>query len=139
MKTFLFLLAALMTFSLSAAVQAEEKAAVHPDETILVIEKKPRAVSIPKAYGSSRLQDWFVLDSRHLIIEVTGGKKYKATLMNACTGLRFTDSIGFSTMGPFELDKWTTILLPGGERCYIKELTPYDEDAAKDGNAKDRK
>jgi len=133
MKSFIFLLALLMTFSLAAFAQSEKKPVVHPDENILVIAKKPKVVSIPRTYGSSSLEDWFVLDSRHLVIELTGKKKYKATLMNSCTGLRFTDSIGFSTMGPFELDKWTTIVLPGGERCFIKDLEPYGEEAAKEG------
>ena len=133
MKTFVFLLTVLMTFSLAVFAQSEKKPALHPDENILVIEKKPEVVSIPRTFGSSQLEDWFVLDNRHLVIELTGKKKYKATLMNSCTGLRFTDSIGFSTMGPFELDKWTTIVLPGGERCFIKELEPYEEDPARDG------
>lgn len=133
MKAFLFMLTALMTFSLAAFAQSGKKPAVHPDENILVIAKKPKVVSIPRTYGSSSLEDWFALDNRHLVIVLTGKRKYKATLMNTCTGLRFTDSIGFSTMGPFELDKWTTIVLPGGERCFIKDLEPYEEAAAKDG------
>ncbi len=45
--------------------------------------------------------------------------------MSRCHGILFTDSIGLATMGPFELDKSTTIVLPDGERCHIRELVPY--------------
>lgn len=128
MKLRTSLLAALLTVTLAAAVYAGEKASPGQEE-MLVIEKKPKAVSVPESFGSSRLRDWFVLDNRNLVVEVTGGKKYKATLMGPCTGLRFTDTIAFETSGPFELDRWTTIHLPGGETCYVKELTPYEEEA----------
>jgi len=123
------LLIALLTFTLTAAVYAEGKASSRQEDEMLVIEKKPKTVSVPRTFGSSRLRDWFVLDNRNLVVEVTGGRKYKATLMGACHGLRFTDAIGFETSGPFELDRWTTIHLPDGETCYVKELTPYDEEA----------
>jgi hypothetical protein len=97
-------------------------------DEIIVIEKKPNIVQVPSTFGSTRLRNWFVLDSSTLVIEIDGDKKYKATLANRCHGLRFTDTLGFATSGPFELDKWTTIYLPDGERCHIRELTPYVAD-----------
>jgi len=113
------------TFAINAAEPSDDDQ--DADEEILVIEKKPEVINVPSTFGSSRIRNWYVLDNRTLIIQVTGRQKYKATLMNSCPGLRFTDSIGFATMGPWELDKWTTIHLPGGERCYVKELTRYQE------------
>ncbi len=120
------LLAAMVTVTASAEnVSGNNQDDV--DEEMLVIEKKPEAVSVPQSFGSSRIRNWYVIDNKTLIIEAVGQRKYKATLMNPCHGLRFTDSIGFSTGGPWELDKWTTIHLPDGQRCYIKDLVHYEE------------
>lgn len=124
-KTLLFL--AVLPVILPAFLLAAGTENQDVKEELTVIEKKPR-ISIPETYGSSKLTNWYVLDNRNLVIEVNNREKYKATLMNSCTGLRFTDTIGFSTMGPFELDKWTSIILPDGHRCYIKELTRYHPD-----------
>lgn len=102
-------------------------------EQMSVIEEQSEVVRVPSTFGSSRLHDWRVLDSRNLVIELDNGKKYRASLMNTCHGLRFTDVLGFSTRGPYELDKWTTIHLSDGERCHIRELTPYKETEKKTG------
>lgn len=118
------LLLAVPVYAVEEAKKAEE---------MTVIEEQPEAVRVPSTFGSSRLHDWHVLDSRNLVIELDNGKKYRASLMNACHGLRFTDTLGFSTQGPYELDKWTTLHLPDGERCHIRELTPYKEADRKTG------
>lgn len=107
------------------AMQPEDSGA--PPEMV-VKEKKHKPVNVPSTFGSSRLRDWRVVDGRNLVIELDDGRKFKASLMNYCHGLRFTDVLGFSTQGPYELDKWTTLHLPDGERCYIKELQPYVEE-----------
>ena len=123
-----------------SAVLAEEGIQKNgPDEEeVVVIEKKDRDVGIHRGFGSSTIRDWYVLDSRNIVIEANGLEKYKATFMNACTGIRFTDSIGLATMGPFELDKSTRIILPDGQRCYIKELVPYTAEMEKQDRAKIR-
>lgn len=117
---------------LAGMVYAEEaqqdQAADEPIEEITVIDKRYNSVSIPRSFGSSRIRDWQAPDNRTLIIEITGGDKYKATFMSPCTGIRFTDTIAFSTMGPFELDSHTSVLLPGGERCYFKDLVVYTKE-----------
>ena len=95
------------------------------EEDIRIIESKKKDVSIPRRYGFSQVEDWQVLDNKHIVLEITGRKKFKATFMNSCHGIRFTEIIALSTMGPFELDKFTTIILPDGQRCHIKELIPY--------------
>jgi len=111
------------------AMQAEDQDT--PPE--MVVEgKKDKPVSIESTFGSSRLDDWRVLNGRNLIIELDNGDKYRASLMNYCHGLQFTEVIGFSTLGPYELDQWTTLHLPDGERCYIRELTPYAEEKDND-------
>lgn len=108
------------------AEEAQQDQAV--DEEITVIDKRYNSVSIPRSFGSSRIRDWQAQDNRTLIIEIAGGDKYKATFMSPCTGIDFTDTIAFSTMGPFELDSHTSVLLPGGERCYFKDLAVYTKE-----------
>lgn len=127
MKFLTAVLTALMTVTLTCAAQAEEKAAKKPDDNIIVIAKKPKPISVPKTYGPSNLWDWFVLDNRHMVVQLDNGDKYLATFMSPCHGLRFTDTVAFETSGPFELDRWTTIHLPDGESCYVKDLTHYKE------------
>ena len=106
------------------------------EEEIVVIEKREN-VSIPHGFGSSRIDGWYVLDNNNIVIEA-GRQKYKATFMSSCPGIRYTESIGLSTMGPFELDKFTTVVLPDGWRCHIKELTVYTpEMEQKDREARD--
>ena len=89
-------------------------------------------ISVPSTFGSSTIDNWYVLDNSNIVIETTR-RKYKATFMSSCPGIRFTDSIGLSTMGPYQLDKTTTILLPDGRRCHIKELVPYTAEMEKQG------
>jgi len=127
MKFLTLVLSAALTFSLASNLYAESKADIKPEANIVVIAKKPKLVSVPETFGSSRLWDWHVLDDRHLVVELDNGTKYLATLMGPCTGLRFTDVLGFSTQGPFQIDSWTTLHLPGGETCYVKALTKYQE------------
>lgn len=120
-----FLMAAAGLLLFAVPVYAVEEA--NNTEEMTVTEEQPEAVRVPSTFGSSRLRDWHVLDSRNLVIELDNGKKYRASLMSTCHGLRFTETLGFSTQGPYELDKWTTLHLPDGERCHIRELTPYKE------------
>ncbi|MEJ2761823.1 MAG: DUF6491 family protein [Gammaproteobacteria bacterium] len=127
MKFLTLVLSALITFSLATNLYAESKAAIKPEGNMVVIAKKPKLVSVPETFGSSRLWDWHVLDNRHLVVQLNDGTKYLATLMAPCTGLPFTDVLGFSTQGPFQIDSWTNIHLPGGETCYVKTLTKYHE------------
>ena len=84
-----------------------------------------RSPSIPATFGHSAIEGWSAPDNRTLIIDTYGYGRFKATLANECRGLRFADVIGFQTFGPVQLDKFTTLRLPHGERCMIKTLEPY--------------
>ena len=109
------------------------------EEEVVVIEHN-KYVSVPRTFGSSTIDNWYVLDNKNIVIETTR-EKYKATFMSTCPGIRFTDSIGLSTMGPYELDRTTTVILPGGMRCHISELvryTPEMEQRDKEAKAKER-
>ena len=102
-----------------------------PKEEVVVIGHD-KDVSVPSTFGSSTIDNWYVLDNRNIVIETTR-RKYKATFMSSCPGIRFTDTIGLSTMGPYQLDKTTTVLLPDGRRCHIKERVPYTAEMEKQG------
>lgn len=104
---------------------------VEPEEEITVIDKRYKSPSVPRSFGSSMIRDWHAPDNKTLIIDVGARGKFKATFMSSCPGIRFTETIAFSTMGPFELDKSTKVILPDGRSCYFKTLELYvDENKA---------
>lgn len=107
---------------------APETSDDEPEEEITVIEKRQPSPSLPQLPGSGQIRDWYAPDNKTLIIDAGARGKFKATFMRSCTGIRFTDSIGFSTMGPFELDRSTKIILPNGEYCFFKELRAYSKE-----------
>lgn len=93
--------------------------------TTFTREQREESVVIHSSMGSPDIKNWRVVDNSTLIIETYRHGDLIATFSPSCSGLRHADTIGFSTMGPFELDKSTKVLLPGGNWCFIKELKPY--------------
>ena len=89
-----------------------------------------------------RIDDWKALSSDSLIIRTNDGKRYRATLMGKCLGLRFTDTIAFVTRGERSVDRYAGIMLPDGSRCYFKTFEaisqptdkPNDKQAAARGS-----
>lgn len=98
-------------------------------EQVTLFKNEDKSVVIHSTFGSSDIKDWQVVDSRTLIIETYSHGKLVATLFSSCPGLRTAEVIGFSTMGPFDLDRSTTIILPDGQRCHFKELKELVEPA----------
>lgn len=103
-----------------AAIPPEPPATAGP-----VVERPAR---VPATYGSSDIRDWYAPDNETLIISTYSHGKFKGAFMNRCQGVRFAESLGFSTLGPYELDASTTIVLPDGRRCAFRELVPYSEE-----------
>lgn len=102
----------------------------------VVGDAQPREPIVRESFGSSDIKDWYAPDDRTLIISTYAHGKFKGTFANSCTGIRYTDSLGFSTQGPFELDHSTMIVLPHGQRCFFKDLSSYsDEDEQRDREA----
>ena len=93
-------------------------------EQVTLFEKDARNVVIPSGFGSSQIQSWRVVDDNTMIIETFGHGELVATFSMPCQGLRSADTLGFATMGPFDLDRSTKVILPDGRRCYFKELKP---------------
>jgi hypothetical protein len=67
-----------------------------------------------------RIDDWKALSSESLVIRTNDGKRYRATLMGRCIGLKYTDTIAFVTRGERTVDRFAGIMLPDGSRCYFK-------------------
>ena len=130
-RNVLFLLFLNSTISMAFAEipqpDADAKDTEEGTEEVTVVDKRYSDTSIPRSFGSSQIRNWYAPDNNSLIIEVQGKRKYKATFSMPCHGIRFTDSIGFRTTGPFELDRSTQVLLPDGERCYFKDLVVYSD------------
>jgi len=82
---------------------------------------------VPRSFGSSRIRDWHAPDDRTLIIELIGREKLRATFMSPCIGIRHTETLAFVSRGPFELDRYSSVLLPDGQRCYFSDLAVYTE------------
>ena len=131
-----FIAAIALSWAGSAAAQEEQaQPADNQDEEITVVNKNGhgQAPRVPQTFGSSPIQGWYTLDDKTLIINTTRGD-YKATFMNNCQGIQFAEQIGFDSSGGAALDKFTTVVLPDGQRCFFKELTTYSgESEAREG------
>jgi hypothetical protein len=80
----------------------------------------PATVTPGGAVHGYRIEDWKVLSNESLVIRTNDGKRYRATLMGRCIGLKFTDTIAFVTRGERTVDRYAGIMLPDGSRCYFK-------------------
>ena len=81
----------------------------------------PAAGHSPRAAVQGyRIDDWKALSNDTLVIRLNDGKRYRATLMAHCIGLKFTDTIAFVTRGERTVDRFAGIMLPDGSRCYFK-------------------
>lgn len=123
-RTALFWTIAAGAAALSPAGMAENgKTGEGIKEELRVIERDAGA-RVPQTFGSSPIRGWYAPDSRTVIIETVRGD-YKGTFMNDCSGIRYAESIGFDSSGGMALDKFTTVVLPDGQRCFFKDLTAY--------------
>lgn len=110
------------------AISAGGEALAAPDEeqvTVFQKDEKTDSVVVHSTMGSSAIKNWKVIDNRTLMIETYGHGDLIATFMQPCYGLRAVEFLGFSTFGPFELDKSTKVVLPDGRQCHFKELKRY--------------
>lgn len=70
-----------------------------------------------------RIDDWRAVSDRELVITANNGQRYRAELLAACAGLRFTDRIAFVTRGERRIDRFAGIQLPDGTRCMFRSFT----------------
>jgi hypothetical protein len=117
------IISCLIFFQTATAEEEKGGTSGNADATVKPVAK----VRIPEVFGTRQIKDWQVIDNKTIIIDTYSYGKYKATFMQTCMGIRFTETIGFMTQGPYALDESTTIFLSNGENCVIKELVPYTE------------
>lgn len=121
-------------------VIADEVAGAEVESEITVTEEMPERPRIPSTFGSSEISDWYAPDSATLIIDTYAHGKFKATLTTPCQGIRSAQTLGFSTLGPYELDESTRVTLPDGQQCFFKDLSGYtDEEEKQDRETRARK
>lgn len=89
------------------------------------IDWSDRDVVVHSSLGGSQIRSWRVVDSTTMIIDTYSHGELVATLMWPCPGLRFTEVVAFDTLGPFDLDRTSKVILPDGTVCQFKELKPF--------------
>jgi hypothetical protein len=121
----LFIPAAILTAAIQLAAAAPW---VDPDTHAASTGREAR---VPDTFGSSDISDWYAPDNESIVINTYSHGRFKGRFMNSCQGIRFAETLGFSTKGPYELDASTNIVLPDGSRCALRELVPYSEEEFK--------
>jgi len=127
MKKYILVLAiisSLIFFQTAVAEEKQEKASEDEEVATGSVGK----TRVPEMFGTRQIENWYVIDNETIIIDTYGFGKFKATFAQPCPGIRFTDTIGFLTQGPYAVDKTTSIMVSTGEICQIKELVPYKEE-----------
>jgi len=117
------IISSFMFFQMATAEEKKENVSTKVENTGKSVEK----VRIPDVFGTRQIKDWQVIDNKNIIIDTSAYGKFKATFMQSCPQISFTETIGFMTQGPYALDENTTIILSNGDKCVIKELVPYTE------------
>jgi len=114
---------------LNGAIQLAAAAPwVNPDVRAVPGQREAR---VPETFGSSDIKDWYAPDDQTIVISTYAHGRFKGTFMHRCQGVRFADSLGFSTMGPYQLDSSTSIVVPDGTRCALRDLVPYSDEEYK--------
>lgn len=119
-RTDLAVLAAVLATIASATGAGPLDAEPAPPAQVAGPASSPATVTPGDAVQGYRIEDWKVLSNQSLVIRTNDGKRYRATLMARCIGLKFTDTIAFVTRGERTVDRYAGIMLPDGSRCYFK-------------------
>jgi hypothetical protein len=99
-------LAALLALALSGAAHGEEPPTTSKAE-------------IPFA-DLGGIRNWRAEGNRAIDIESARGEWFHATFAAPCDGLQFRDTVAFVTAGPNVLDRFGSVIVRGGERCYFE-------------------
>lgn len=71
------------------------------------------------------IKDWRAVDRKTLYIEGRNRRWFKVTFMGPCTGIMFTEAIGFVTDATGDLDKFSAVFVDG-RRCHFRTFEPAD-------------
>lgn len=95
------------------------------ETTVFTREMQGENVVVHSSLGFKTIKDWRVIDDRTLIIDTYREGELIARFFAPCPGVRFALTLGFKTMGPFDLDRTTRVVLPDGQVCTFKSLQRY--------------
>ena len=106
------------------------------DQTRVQVAKEQRGddVVVRARYGSSDIRDWRAVDNSTLIVDTYSRGELVATFTQPCLGIDSAETLGFTTMGPFELDQSTKVILPNGFRCQFESLRQRQSTDQEDGD-----
>jgi hypothetical protein len=88
-----------------------------------------RAADAPDAAAEARIPfanyggiyNWQAVNDKTLLIERQDGKWFKATLLNSCFRLPFTERVGFESNPDGSFDKFSSIQV-GSQKCQVVSL-----------------
>jgi hypothetical protein len=118
----------LATIAVLVACAPQERPEEGGEDQLTLFQQADGSVAVHSTFGTSRVRGWRVLDERRMVINVTGGPDVLGTFRMPCHGLRGAEVVGFRTLGPFDLDRSTVVILPDGQRCHFESLKPYREE-----------
>lgn len=92
---------------------------------LCLAESKPAAAeaSIPFA-NHGGIRDWQADSERGLWVQANNRKWYYAKFMGPCSGLAFATSLGFDTSPQGSFDRWSSVVVPGRQRCTVQTFVP---------------
>ncbi len=76
-------------------------------------------------YGG--IENWRPGPDGSLLVEARNGEWYRATFTSPCRDLKFSQSIGFVTDGLGRLDKFSSVVVSDGQRCYFKTFERIED------------
>lgn len=96
--------------------------------------------SIPFVNSGNAVREWQADGLDGLWVQDAHKQWYYARLIGPCHGLDFALQIGFDNRGVDNLDRFSTLLVPGHGRCAIQSFTkseapPKRKDKGKDAQA----
>jgi hypothetical protein len=105
--------------------------AILPLSTSFAIDDAPvPRAEIPFA-NHGGIRDWAADRDKGLWVQGLNKQWLYATFMGPCNGLDFANSIAFDTRPMGTFDRWSSVIVPGRQRCVIAKLTPSDGPVAK--------
>lgn len=99
---------------------------------------KNRAV-INFANFRGQINDWRAEGTKAIMIQSLDRKWYRAEFMAPCFGLPFTQTIGFVTDGLNQIDRFSSIVIRGHERCWFKSFEEVQAPAKKSSGSENPK
>lgn len=72
------------------------------------------------------IKDWRAVDRETLYVEGRNNRWFKVTFMGPCTGIMFTETIGFATDATGDLDKFSSIFVDG-RQCHFRTFEAADD------------